>query len=340
MTSSTRPSPSSRGSIEAARRALVGLIRGFGAFLKGAVTVALGLFPGAAEKARRWIDRSVDTAVSGVNKAAAALQDFVAKALDALAAGLDFVLSVYQRAFTLLIDGLKFLAVGLVALLEKIAHLVSAAMQMPDHFVGQVTEELVGQDLTKPLPFELHRAARANRRGGGAGPRRGGLSPADATALTRTVTPDGGVTVDAVAPLELPEELLTSLNLGEHDSVEFGENSDPSRTVSAIQDEAATTAVGGPDQQAAEGAPPITQQASPQTAQPRAADESTPAPAAQAATATAPVAESPGAEIDQTSFTDHDLEKSRTYCYRLAAVNRIGSSRFTEYVCADTLPQE
>jgi len=42
---------------------------------------------------------------------------------------------------------------------------------------------------------------------------------------------------------------------------------------------------------------------------------------------------------DQTTFTDHDLEKRRTYCYRLAAVNRIGSSPFTEYVCADTVPQ-
>jgi len=43
---------------------------------------------------------------------------------------------------------------------------------------------------------------------------------------------------------------------------------------------------------------------------------------------------------DQTTFTDHDVEKSRTYCYRLAAVNRIGSSPFTENVCIDTLPQD
>jgi len=43
---------------------------------------------------------------------------------------------------------------------------------------------------------------------------------------------------------------------------------------------------------------------------------------------------------DQTRFTDHDLEKSRTYCYRLAAINRIGSSPFTEYVCVDTLPRD
>jgi predicted phage tail protein len=42
---------------------------------------------------------------------------------------------------------------------------------------------------------------------------------------------------------------------------------------------------------------------------------------------------------DQTTFTDQELQKSQTYCYRLAAVNRIGSSPFTEYVCVDTLPQ-
>jgi hypothetical protein len=43
---------------------------------------------------------------------------------------------------------------------------------------------------------------------------------------------------------------------------------------------------------------------------------------------------------DQTIFTDHEVEKSRTYCYRLAAVNRIGSSPFSEYICVDTLPQD
>ena len=42
---------------------------------------------------------------------------------------------------------------------------------------------------------------------------------------------------------------------------------------------------------------------------------------------------------DQTIFTDQELEKSRTYCYRVAAINRIGSSPFTGYVCIGTLPQ-
>jgi hypothetical protein len=43
---------------------------------------------------------------------------------------------------------------------------------------------------------------------------------------------------------------------------------------------------------------------------------------------------------DQTSFRDGNLVKSETYCYRVAALNRIGSSPFTEYVCADTKPVE
>jgi hypothetical protein len=43
---------------------------------------------------------------------------------------------------------------------------------------------------------------------------------------------------------------------------------------------------------------------------------------------------------NQTSFRDENLVKSETYCYRVAAINRIGSSQFTEYVCADTKPVE
>ena len=43
---------------------------------------------------------------------------------------------------------------------------------------------------------------------------------------------------------------------------------------------------------------------------------------------------------NQTSFTDQDLKRSHTYCYRVAAINRIGSSPFTDYVCAETPPQD
>lgn len=43
---------------------------------------------------------------------------------------------------------------------------------------------------------------------------------------------------------------------------------------------------------------------------------------------------------NQTSFTDQDLKRSHTYCYRIAATNNVGLSPFTDYVCLDTPPQD
>ncbi len=43
---------------------------------------------------------------------------------------------------------------------------------------------------------------------------------------------------------------------------------------------------------------------------------------------------------DQTSFTDQDLKRSHTYCYRIAAANNVGLSPFTESVCIETPPQD
>jgi hypothetical protein len=238
-----------RGFIEAARRLIVTLIRGFGEFLKGIVSVVLIAFPDAAERARQFIDDRVDGAVDTVNRAAQALQEFAQRALDLLGAALDAILAFYQAAYLLIIDGLRFLAVGLVELMQRIAHLVEAATQMPDHFLGQVSEELIGQDLTQPLPFELtepRQPAAAVAAAVGAGE----LAPEDADVLTGTSAGDADVTVDQVAPLDLDPELIASLNLQEGGSIEFGENSDPSRTIAAMQEEAV---VGTDDAQAEPG---------------------------------------------------------------------------------------
>jgi hypothetical protein len=222
--------------IEAARRAIVGLIRAFGEVLKGFVTVALAAFPEAAERARRFIDDRVDDAIQTVNDAAAALQDFAQRALDALGAALDAILAVFQRAFSLLIGALKFLAVGLVEILERIGHLVEAGMQMPSHFLGQVSEELIGQDLTKPLPFELTEP-RAPAAQVAAALASGELAPEDARAVTRTSVGDGDVAVDHVAQMDLDPGFIAALDMREGETREFGENSDPSRTIAALQRE-------------------------------------------------------------------------------------------------------
>ena len=43
---------------------------------------------------------------------------------------------------------------------------------------------------------------------------------------------------------------------------------------------------------------------------------------------------------DQTSFTDQDLKRSHTYCYRIAAANNVGLSPYTEYLCIETPSQD
>ena len=223
--------------IEAARSLVVGFIRAFGEFLKGIVTVALAAFPGVAERARRFIDGRVAAAVDTVNRAAAALQGFAQKALDALGAALDAVLALYQRAFTLLLDGLRLVAIGIVYVLEHIGYLVQAARQMPDFLFGEATEELVGQDLTAPLPFERTATPTPAAAAITASVDGGSLAPEDATAMTRTSVPESAVGVDAVAPLELEPELLASLALRDGVPREFGDISDPSRTMAAVQGE-------------------------------------------------------------------------------------------------------
>ena len=50
---------------------IVGLIKAFGAFLKGIVTLALAAFPELAARARAWIDGKVNAAVDAVNASTA-----------------------------------------------------------------------------------------------------------------------------------------------------------------------------------------------------------------------------------------------------------------------------
>ena len=222
------------GLIEAARKVIVGLIKLFGEGLKIIVSVALVAFPDAAENARDFIDNRVDDAVDLVNRAAGALQAFVRKAFDLLAKVLDAILAFYQAAYLAILKALRFLALGLVEIMERIANLVEAATQMPGHFLGQVSEELVGQDLSQPLPFELS-APRDPAAAVAAAAEAGDIAPADAEALTRRTAGDGDVVVDQRVPMELDPQLVAALDLQDGGSIEFGANSDPSRTLAAAQ---------------------------------------------------------------------------------------------------------
>ena len=225
-----------RDLIEMARMLIVGLIRTFGVFVKGLVTIALAAFPETAAKARAWIDDKVNTAVKAVNDAAEALKRATDAILDWVGGVLDTILGVFQKAFSVILDVLKFLAVGLLEAMKRIGYLVTAARGMPDQFWGQVSEEMLGMDLTQPLPFERTESPET-RPAAAAAAEAGTLSPTDAALLSKAEFTEADLAVDEVSSMELEPDLVSSLDLGEGEEVEFGEQAHPSRTLRAIQEE-------------------------------------------------------------------------------------------------------
>ncbi|MCB0397533.1 MAG: AHH domain-containing protein [Flavobacteriales bacterium] len=197
-----------KGIIELARKAIVGLIKAFGEALKAFVSIALAAFPELAKKARAAIDRTVDSAVKAVNKAAQALKDFADKVLDAIGKALDFILSVYQRVYNAIIDALEFIAVGIIEIIEGIANLVQAARQMPDHFWSQVSVELTGQDLTKPLPG-IERTTPPVAPGASPGSASAAnLDPASTALLSKNQLSAEDVVIDPVPEMDIDKELF------------------------------------------------------------------------------------------------------------------------------------
>ncbi|MCB0429853.1 MAG: AHH domain-containing protein [Flavobacteriales bacterium] len=215
-----------KGIIELARRAIVGLIKAFGEALKALVSIALAAFPELAKKVRAAIDRAVNKAVDAVNKAAQALKDFADKVLDAIGKALDFILSVYQKFYNAIIDALEFIAVGIIEIIEGIANLVAAARKMPDHFWGEVSKELLGQDVTKPLPG-LERTSPPQVPGASPGSATASQAdPANAALLSKSTLSPEDVVIDPVPEIDLDPELLAMVLASGGGEVPFG-NEEP-----------------------------------------------------------------------------------------------------------------
>lgn len=213
-----------KGIIELARRAVVGLIRAFGEALKKFVSIALAAFPELAEKARNAIDKAVNKAVETVNKAAQALKDFADKVLDAIGAALDFILSVYQKIYNAILDALEFIAIGLIEIIEGMANLVTAARQMPDHFWGQVSEELLGMDISKPLPaIERKEPRKVPGQGIGMTSSSSVADPESQTLLNKSELAESDVVIEPVPEIELPTELFSSIVVPEGQGIMFGQ---------------------------------------------------------------------------------------------------------------------
>jgi HNH/ENDO VII superfamily nuclease len=229
------------GIIELARKAIVGLIHAFGELLLLAVDVFLAAFPEARKRAKAAIRGAVAAAEDAVNRAAEALKAGVSALLDALGAALDFVLGLYQKAYNLILDAIEFLVVGLLEILEKIGNLVSAAREMPDHFWGQFQEEILGMNLSEPLPFE---------RSGPPTPAQAAQAAVAGETITRTeegllrrpALTENDVEADSVGEFQPEPELLAGVDLEEGEEIEFGENPEAGRSAEAAQADATAAA--------------------------------------------------------------------------------------------------
>jgi hypothetical protein len=156
-----------------------------------------------------------------------------------------------------------------------IGDLLKAAMQVPEHLEGQFEEELIGMNLTEPLPFERTQAPSPEATAAAA-VESGALPPENAPVLNRAVFGEGDVGVDHVATGELDPALVDSINPGEGGSVEFGESNDPARSMEAVKaellgQEATPPAPAGAEARAAPPGPA----AAPEAAAPAAPEKTT-----------------------------------------------------------------
>jgi len=228
--------------IDLARKAIVGLIQGLGTILKGLVSVVFAAFPEIAKRINSKIDKAIKAAVKAVNAVADLLKKAVAAALNFLAKALDTLLAGIQALYNVALDGIGKVIEALRKLLEGLGNLVTAAKQMSGHFMGQLSEELLGMNLTEPLPFERSQEdcakcdTPATAKGGDATAKGGDDK---AALLNKTKFAEDDFAIDSVAPFDVDPEFVASLNLQEGGEVEFGESNDPANSMEAIKAELA-----------------------------------------------------------------------------------------------------
>ncbi len=123
--------------------------------------------------------------------------------------------------------------------LEPFANLVRAAMEMPGQFEGQFEEEIIGMDLTKPLPIERTSPVSSMSNDVSSAVASGDLE----RLMSQDSFTDDDITVDNVSQLEIEPDILAQM--GDRDVVEFGNSTDSSRTVQSIlQDISGQSATG------------------------------------------------------------------------------------------------
>lgn len=130
--------------------------------------------------------------------------------------------------------------------LTGFSNLFQAAKKAPDQFMGQVEQELVGMDLTQPLPLE-----RAPSSGEGILAQQAAsafdseiMAPENLALLHKTAFSDGDVQADQVSKVQMQPEFFDSLELGPDGSAKFAENPNPTITSDSLRGELAGLTLG------------------------------------------------------------------------------------------------
>ncbi len=140
--------------LELARKAIVSFIKGFASLLKGFLDFALAAFPGIRDRLKAKIDKYVAVAEKFVNQTFEVFKKAVVAIIDFLAEAVDTLIGALQDLYNLILDAVNFIVAGIIKIMEGLYNLTSSAMVMPDNFMGQISEEFLGMDVTQPLPFE------------------------------------------------------------------------------------------------------------------------------------------------------------------------------------------
>ncbi|MGE6397612.1 hypothetical protein [Chryseobacterium scophthalmum] len=201
--------------LEIARKAIVGFIKGFASLLKGFLDFALAAFPGIRDRLKAKIDKYVAVAEKFVNETFEVFKKAVVAIIDFLAEAVDTLIGALQDFYNLILDAVNFIVAGIIKIMEGLYNLTSSAMVMPDNFMGQISEEFLGMDVTKPLPFE--KTAMAEVTGSGSDSEYSDL-------LGRNSYNESDFHVDPITnDMELSPELLSQLQ-DSNGEINFGAN--------------------------------------------------------------------------------------------------------------------
>ncbi|MFC7349004.1 hypothetical protein ACFQO9_19980, partial [Chryseobacterium zhengzhouense] len=198
--------------------AIVGFIKGFASLLKGFLDFALAAFPGIRDRLKAKIDQYVAVAEKYVNQVFEVFKKAVVAVIDFLADVVDKLIGALQDFYNLILDAVNFIVAGILKIMEGLANLVSSAMVMPYNFMGQISEEFLGMDVTRPLPFE-----KTVMTGVGSSNSESGSEYSDL--LSRNSYNENDFHVDPVTnDMELSPEILSQLQ-DSNGEINFGANS-------------------------------------------------------------------------------------------------------------------